>query len=42
MHQAAAKALVLKTRDVSEMMSSDVQRAKATNREYLSKVLQNM
>ena len=42
MHQAAAKALVSKIRDVSEMMFSDVQRAKAINREYLSKVLQNI
>ena len=37
MHQAAAKALVSKTRDVSEMMSSDVQRAEA-----ITKVLQNI
>jgi len=37
MHQAAAGALVSKTRDVSEMMSSNVQKAKVVNREYLSK-----
>ena len=42
MHQVAAAALVSKTQDVSEMMSSGVQRAKAINREYLSKVLQNI
>ena len=42
MHQAAAKALVSKTRDVSEMMSSEVQKAKAINRECLLKVLQNV
>ena len=42
MHQATAAALVSKTKDVSEMMSSNVQKAKAVNREYLSKVLQNI
>jgi len=42
MHQAAAKALVSKTGDISEMMSLDVQRAKAINTEHLSKVLQNI
>jgi len=43
MHQAAAAAPVSKIRDVSEMMSSGVQKAKADNNlEYLSKVFQNI